>query len=725
MLQATRRLQLLGRSLSSVATSAGQSAVTPVDTRIEVFVDDVPILVEPGSTVMQAAAIAGVEIPRFCYHERLSVAGNCRMCLVEVEKSAKPVAACAMPVMKGWRIKTNSDLTRKAREGVMEFLLINHPLDCPICDQGGECDLQDQSMAFGTDRTRFLDPKRAVEDKDIGPLVKTIMTRCIHCTRCVRFASEVAGVEDFGTTGRGNQMQIGTYVEKMLMSELSGNIIDLCPVGALTSKPYSFMARPWELRRTDSIDVFDAVGSNITVNHRTGEVLRILPRVNEDINEEWLADKARFAVDGLKRQRLVAPMIKDDSGDLKPVDWEQALVAVARCLQSAGPSVGLVAGGLMDAEALTAARDLLHRRGSELLASESVFPDAGTGTDLRSSYLFNTSLVGIEEADLLLFIGTNPRLEAPLLNARARKAWVGNELDVALVGAEVELTYEYEHLGTNTSVVKQLCDGSHPFAKRLAAAKRPMIVVGGAALEQGPELQARLTLLCESLKKTSEEGWAVLNILHREAGRVAALDLGYAPGVAELKAAKPKVVWLLGADGGHLTREDLPKDATVIYQGHHGDHGASLADIVLPGAAYTEKTATFVNLEGRAQTTHQAITPPGLAREDWKILRAVSEVTGDSLPYDTLDQLRSRMAQIAPHFGRLGSLEANNFFAQGAELAKGAVGSAMDAELKPALMVLEDFYMTDAMSRASPTMAKCIASVKKERTNRNQDTYRL
>lgn len=744
MLQAGSAIRVLCNAVSpgSVAplSSAGSSIVNkllpsrilnvraqsnqpvPADNRVEVFIDDVPVMVEPGTTVLQAAAMAGVEIPRFCYHERLSVAGNCRMCLVEVEKAAKPVAACAMPVMKGWRIKTNSDMTRKAREGVMEFLLINHPLDCPICDQGGECDLQDQSMAFGSDRTRFLDPKRAVEDKNIGPLVKTIMTRCIHCTRCVRFASEVAGVEDFGTTGRGNTMEIGTYVEKMLMSELSGNVIDLCPVGALTSKPYSFSARPWELRRTDSIDVLDALGSNITVNHRTGEVLRILPKTNEDINEEWLSDKARFACDGLKRQRLVAPMIKDRAGELRPCEWEDALTAAARALQAANGSVAAVAGALADAEALTALKDLVNRLGGETVCTEEMFPDNGSGTDLRSSYLLNSTIVGIEEADLVVFVGTNPRYEAPLLNTRTRKAWVHNDLDVALLGTKVDLTYEYEHLGDCAASLEKLCSGSHPFSSRLASAKRPMIVVGQAVLgqAQGGVMYAKLCQLAQQLRGSIDPSWRVLNVLHRVAGQVAALDLGYSAGVAAVREQQPKLVYLLGADEGAITREDLPSDTVIIYQGHHGDVGASIADIVLPGASYTEKTATYVNMEGRAQTTNAALTPPAMAREDWKIIRALSEVTGVPLPYDEISEVRDRMTQIAPNLTRYGDVEEANYFAQAADLAKSvASGASAGSELlQPAITQLEDFYMTDAISRASPTMAKCIAAVKKERSNK-------
>ncbi|KAF2351730.1 NADH:ubiquinone oxidoreductase subunit G [Trinorchestia longiramus] len=759
----------VSRKIVAVAPELSRSQSNqpvPTDNRVEVFVDDMPVLVEPGTTVLQAAAMVGVEIPRFCYHERLSVAGNCRMCLVEVEKAAKvgfvevektakvgfvevekaakvgfvevvkaakvgfvevekaakPVAACAMPVMKGWRIKTKSEMTRKAREGVMEFLLINHPLDCPICDQGGECDLQDQSMAFGSDRTRFLDPKRAVEDKNIGPLVKTIMTRCIHCTRCVRFASEVAGVEDLGTTGRGNTMEIGTYVEKMLLSELSGNVIDLCPVGALTSKPYSFSARPWELRRTDSIDVFDALGSNITVNHRTGEVLRILPKTNEDINEEWLADKARFACDGLKRQRLVAPMVKDNRGELRPCEWEDALIVAATALQEADGSVAAVVGGQVDAEALTALRDLVYRLGGKNVCTEEVFPDNGSGTDLRSNYLLNTSIVGIEEADLVVFVGTNPRFEAPLLNARTRKAWIHNDLNVALLGSKVDLTYEYEHLGDTAGSVEQLCAGTHAFSSRLAAAKRPMIIVGHALLSQpqGAVLYAKICQLADKLRGSVEGSWRVLNVLHRVASQVAALDLGYKAGVSAIMEQKPKVLFMLGADEGALTRAHIPAGTTVIYQGSHGDAGAAMADIVLPGATYTEKTATYMNTEGRAQTTHAAITPPGLAREDWKIIRAISEVAGVALPYDELDELRGRMADISPNLTRYGEKEEANYFAQAAALAQSIGSGRVDssAVLRSSLQQLEDYYMTDVVSRASPTMAKCIAAVKKEKSNK-------
>lgn len=692
--------------------------------KIECFVDGRKVLVDPGTTVLQAAAMVGVEIPRFCYHERLSIAGNCRMCLVEVEKAAKPVAACAMPVMKGWSIKTNSDFTRKAREGVMEFLLVNHPLDCPICDQGGECDLQDQSMAFGSDRSRFTDNefvgKRAVEDKNLGPLVKTVMTRCIHCTRCVRFASEVAGCEDLGTTGRGNNMQIGTYVEKMLMSELSGNVIDLCPVGALTSKPYAFMARPWELRRTESIDVHDAVGSNIVVTHRTGEVLRILPRINEDINEEWLSDKSRFACDGLKRQRLTAPMMKDNNGDLLVTSWENVVITVAKVLDTTHPDdMAALVGGMADAEALVALKDLFNRLGCENLCTEESFPMEYGGTDIRSNYLLNTTITGCEEADLVLLVGTNPRYEAPLLNARLRKGWIHNELDVGLIGPAVDLSYDYDHLGDSPDVLKQLADGSHPFAKRLASAKKPAVIIGTEALQRpdGAALLALAQKLAQDVRVKSgcESSWRVLNVLHRVASQVAALDIGYKAGAAGIKEQKPQVLFLLGADAGAVTRADLPKDCFVIYQGHHGDKGAEMADLILPGAAYTEKQATFVNMEGRAQQTVAALAPLGQARVDWKIIRAISEVLNETLPYDTIQEVRARLNQVSPNLTRYGLVEEANFFAQAAELAAMQEKLALSKNpIDVSQKLLTDYYMTDPISRASPTMAKCIQAVNQQ-----------
>jgi len=710
-------------SLSSQQKCAASGA--PPD-KVEVFIDEKKVLVDPGTTVLQAAAMVGVEIPRFCYHDRLSIAGNCRMCLVEVEKSVKPVAACAMPVMKGWRIKTDSALTKKAREGVMEFLLVNHPLDCPICDQGGECDLQDQSMAFGSDRTRFadLDQKRAVEDKDIGPLIKTIMTRCIHCTRCVRFSSEVAGSDILGTTGRGSDMQIGTYVEKLFLSELSGNVIDLCPVGALTSKPYSFSARPWETRKTESIDVLDAIGSNIVVTTRTGEVLRILPRQNEDINEEWITDKARFSCDGLTRQRLVAPLIRDHSAQLNPYDWEDALIGIAKVLKSTPPEkMAVVAGGMCDAESLIATKDLFNQLGCETLCTEESFPMNGSGTDLRSNYLLNSHINGIEESDLVLFIGTNPRFEAPLLNSRVRKSWIFNELDVALVGTPVDLTYSYDHLGESTDVLSQLAAGTHPFNKRLAEAARPIIIVGSGALqrEDSAKLHSLVTQIAYNTRVQTQvpDDWKVLNVLHRVASQVAALDLGYTPGVEAVRDMKPEVLFMLGADEGIITREQVTDDCFVVYLGHHGDVGAGMADAVLPGAAYTEKQGTYVNTEGRAQQTFVAVTPPGMAREDWKIIRALSEVVGKKLGYDTLQEIRGRLTEVSPNLTRYGDAEEANYFAQANELAKSISGSLVSSALEANQTSLAEFYMTDSISRASPTMAKCVQAVGKEAANRH------
>uniref|UniRef100_A0A8C4Q6N9 NADH-ubiquinone oxidoreductase 75 kDa subunit, mitochondrial n=1 Tax=Eptatretus burgeri TaxID=7764 RepID=A0A8C4Q6N9_EPTBU len=673
-------------------------------------------MVEPGTTVLQACEQVGIQIPRFCYHERLSIAGNCRMCLVEIEKAPKPVAACAMPVMKGWNIKPDSERTKKAREGVMEFLLANHPLDCPICDQGGECDLQDQSMMFGSDRSRFGEMKRAVEDKNIGPLVKTIMTRCIHCTRCIRFGSEVAGVDDLGTTGRGGDMQVGTYIEKMFHSELSGNVIDLCPVGALTSKPYAFTARPWETRKTETVDVLDALGSNIVVSTRAGEVMRVLPRLNEDINEEWISDKTRFSYDGLKRQRLTQPMFRDSNGLLKTTSWEDALSRAASAVRIAkGDEVAAIAGGMADAEALVALKDLLNRLDSETLCTEEVFPSSGAGADLRSNYLLNTSIAGVEEADVLLLIGTNPRFEAPLFNTRIRKSWLHNDLRVALVGTKVDLTYTYDHLGDSPQVLKDLALGKHPFSEGLYSARHPVVVLGSSALQRmdSAAIHAAVSAIAHRAHVSSgaDTNWRVLNVLHRVASQVAALDLGYKPGVDAIRKGSPKVLYLLGADAGAISHEDLPKDCFIIYQGHHGDVGAPMADVIFPGAAYTEKQATYVNTEGRAQQTLVAVTPPGLAREDWKIIRALSEVADTTLSYSSLEGVRQRLAEVSPTLIRYNECEKANFFQQNHDLTKLENHQLLSTPLSPPQLMLKDFYMTDAISRASLTMAKCVRAV--------------
>jgi len=708
--------------LSNNQKSAGVRATSVVAKRyqstdlVEVFINDVPYEVPAGSTILQACELAGIQIPRFCYHERLSVAGNCRMCLVELEGGPKPVASCAWPVMKGQKIKPDSEKSKLAREGVMEFLLANHPLDCPICDQGGECDLQDQSMMHGTDRTRFLENKRAVADKNIGPLIKTVMTRCIQCTRCVRFADEIAGVADLGTSGRGNDMQIGTYVEKMFQSELSGNIIDICPVGALTSKPYAFTARPWETRKTESVDVMDAVGSNIVVSTRAGDVMRIIPRLHEDINEEWISDKTRFAYDGLKRQRLTNPMLRTSDGRLAVASWEDALTALADKMNSVkGEEIACVVGGFADAETLVCMKDLLNARNSEGLCTEEMFITDGAGTDVRSNYLLNTSIVGVEEADLVLLIGTNPRFEAPLFNARIRKAWVHNELDVAVIGSKVDLTYSYNHLGDSTDVLKQLMDGSHPFCEQLNNAKRPMIVVGSEMFEREDSLGIHtcVSTLSQRLKLNLEDAgdWKVFNVLHRAASQVAALDLGYKAGLDHIRQNPPSLLFMIGADGGAINREDLPSNCCVVYIGTHGDVTAPWSDVILPSAAYTEKVSTYVNTEGRAQQTQAAVSPPGMARDDWKIIRALSQIAGKSLPYDDIDGVRMRMDEISPNLTRYNAVESANFFKQASEVAALAQPQLVNKSLNVTQLSLADFYMTDSITRSSKTMAKCVKAV--------------
>lgn len=714
------------------AVAATATPSPPAVQKIEVFIDGKSVFVDPGSTILQACALVGVDIPRFCYHERLSIAGNCRMCLVEVEKSVKPVASCAMPVMKGMRIKTDSPLTKKAREGVMEFLLVNHPLDCPICDQGGECDLQDQSMAFGSDKSRFTDNsyagKRAVEDKNLGPLVKTIMTRCIHCTRCVRFANEVAGVPDLGTTGRGNDMQIGTYVDKFFASELSGNVIDLCPVGALTSKPYSFTARPWETRKAESVDVMDALGSNIVVSHRTNEVLRIIPRMHEDINEEWISDKTRFAYDGLKRQRLLQPMMKNTAGQLDLTDWERALFTVAQKLkQTPADKIAAVAGQMADAECMTTVRDLLNRFNCENYFTEENFSAVSGGIDIRSNYVMNDRIIGLEDADFVLLVGTNPRYQAPVLNARLRKCWMHYDLRIGLIGPEMDLTYEYDHLGSTAEDLENLLNGRHKFCSELAKFKRPMILLGADIFKRDDSdiVYSNVRRLAKKLRSSSNSNRKVLNILHNSAGQVAAMDLGYRSAEKFLKPrlADVRLLFLLGADDHPpwLTPGAMNGAATtVVYVGHQGDAGATMADVVLPSAAYTEKEATFVNTEGRSQRTLPAVTCPGVAREDWKIFRALSEIAGRTLPYERIQELRERMAEIAPHLVRYGSVEPCGFLNEAdllCENFKNENSTSSKTAIVPSKLKLTDFYMSNSVTRASRTMAKCVQTAANHEKN--------
>jgi NADH-quinone oxidoreductase subunit G len=662
----------------------------------KVTVDGIEVEVPNGSTVLQACEAAGKEIPRFCYHERLSVAGNCRMCLVEVEKAPKPVASCAYPIMDGMVVKTDSPVVRNARRGVMEFLLINHPLDCPICDQGGECDLQDQAMAYGMDHSRYREAKRVVKDKNIGPLIKTIMTRCIQCTRCVRFAAEVAGVPELGGTNRGENMEIGTYVEKALTTELSGNLIDICPVGALTSRPYAFVSRPWELRKTDSIDVQDATGANIRVDTRGPEVLRILPRIHEDVNEEWMADRGRFSFDGLKKRRLDRPWLRVD-GKLRQASWAEAFTAVAAKLRATAPDrIGAVAGELVDAESVFALKSLMAALGSANLDCRT------DGAKLDGSrpdfWRFNSTIAGIDQADALLIIGSDPRKESPVINARIRKRWALGRFAVGRIGwAGVDLTYPHAHLGEGPAAIQAVIEGDTGFAATFKAAKNPMVLVGRGALarDDGAAVLAaawRVAAAADALRAD----WHGFNVLHHFGGQVGALELGFLPGeggkdLDAMLAGGVAALWLLGADGFDPAR--IAPGTFVIYQGHHGDRAAARADVILPGAAYTEKDATYVNTEGRAQRAWRAVHPPGEAREDWKIIRAASEGLGHRLPFDSLEQLRAAMP-LSLDFARGG----------GADTAGPKGGAAGDAPFAPAIA---QYHLADAIARASDVMAEC------------------
>ena len=666
----------------------------------KVTVDGIEVEVPNGASVLQACEAAGKEVPRFCYHERLSVAGNCRMCLVEVEKAPKPVASCAFPVADGMKVFTDTPVVRNARRGVMEFLLINHPLDCPICDQGGECDLQDQAYAYGHDQSRYGEPKRAVKDKDIGPLIKTVMTRCIQCTRCVRFSAEVAGTPELGGTNRGENMEIGTYVEKALSSELSGNLIDICPVGALTSRPYAYVSRPWELKKTDSIDVLDAVGANIRVDARGPEVLRIIPRINEAVNEEWMADRGRFSFDGLKRRRLDRPWVRKD-GKLVAATWPEAFAAIATKLSALpGDRIGAVAGALADAESTLALKDLMAAYGSTNLDCR----DDGAAIDASRPdfWRFNSTIAGVEDADALLIIGCDPRKEAPVLNARIRKRWTAGKFPVGFVGPRgVDLTYPVQHLGEGPAAMQA-------FAETLKAAQKPMIILGRGALQR----QDGATVLAAAWKLAAECGaltpdWHGFNLLHLFGGQVGALELGFVPGkggkgLDAMLAGGVDALWLLNADGFDPAR--IPAGTFVVYQGHHGDAMAGRADVIVPGAAYTEKDATWVNTEGRAQRGRLAVFPPGEAKEDWRIIRAFSEGVGKALPYDDANAIRARLAQASPVFARVGEVSHG-----GCADTTGPAGDAGALNNVPFVLPIAVYHQADVISRASDVMAQCAA----------------
>ncbi|OJX53685.1 NADH-quinone oxidoreductase subunit NuoG [Devosia sp. 66-22] len=673
-------------------------------------------------TLMQAAEAAGAEIPRFCYHERLSVAGNCRMCLVEVKGGPpKPQASCAMSV-KDLRpgpngeppeMFTNTPMVKKAREGVMEFLLINHPLDCPICDQGGECDLQDQAMAYGVDTSRYAENKRAVEDKYLGPIVKTSMNRCIHCTRCVRFTTEVAGVAQMGLIGRGEDAEITTYLEQALTSELSGNVVDLCPVGALTSKPYAFQARPWELNKTESIDVMDAVGSNIRVDSRGREVMRILPRVNDAVNEEWISDKTRHVWDGLKSQRLDRPYVRKN-GKLQAASWEEAFAAVAKAIKASGMGnkVGAIAGDLAAVEDMYALKALMTALGSGMTDVRP--PMSGIDPSMpRSAYIFNPTIAGIEDADAILIVGSNPRKEAPVLNARIRKAWRARGLPIAVIGDHADLTYGYEYLGDDISVLAKVANGAG-FGERLRAAKKPLVIVGEGAVSHGAAWNKQIGRDVIALASKAAtmgdvaEGWNGFALLHNAASRVGGIDIGFVPhngGVCsadQIKLAgkdELSVLFLLGAD--EYDTKAMGK-AFVVYVGTHGDAGAHRADVILPSAAYTEKSGTYVNTEGRVQVAERAVFPPGEAKEDWAIFRALSAVLDMPLPFNSLRALRTAMYAEFPHLAQI-----DQIVPAGVDGTRELAGRAIKTDSAKLTSPIGDFYMTNPIARASAIMAEC------------------
>jgi NADH-quinone oxidoreductase chain G len=700
---------------------------------IKVTVDGIDVFIKRGSTVLQACEAVGVEIPRFCYHERLSVAGNCRMCLVEIEKTPKPVASCAMPTMDGMKIFTSTPLVKKAREAVLEFLLLNHPLDCPICDQGGECDLQDQAMLFGSDRSRFYETKRGVEDKNCGPLIKTIMTRCIHCTRCVRFATEIAGVEELGTTGRGRETEIGTYVEKTFKSELSGNIIDLCPVGALTSKPYAFMTRPWELRTTNSIDISDGVGSNIRVDSRGTEILRVLPRFNESINEEWISDKTRFSYDGLRLQRIESPYIRKH-GQLIPVSWADAFETItSKLIKSLNNTkvkpriLGLVSESI-DLESAWVLKRWFTLLGTNFDLSTN--NKSKISCDISSNYLQNTSIEAIEEADLCLLIGVDPRYEASLLNVRLRKRYLEGGFTVASVGSPLNLTFPCSQLGLGEDTLIRISEGYHPFSKELAKAEKPIIIIGSTLFNLKNDsnmIYELLTLLRQNIPNliNNDSNWNGINFLNLEANSVGIFNLGISEEIFNKDYA---IIFLLAAD---LAKIPINTDSFIIYQGSHGDISANFADVILPGATFVEKPSIFTNIEGQSQISNKVIDPPGLAREDWKVLTELvryflrNYIYNSKLGFSQKKQIRTlnrnevmlgvdKMTSIIPSLCKT-NLSVNHEKHEFLDLKINKIKLNLDKKL-PFRKSIHDFYITNNITRASVVMSKC-SSIYNNRDN--------
>ena len=661
----------------------------------KIIVNNTEVEFEEGMTVLQACELAGAEIPRFCYHERLSIAGNCRMCLVEMEKSPKPIASCAMPAADGMKIKTNTVFVEKARQGVMEFLLANHPLDCPVCDQGGECDLQDQSLFYGLDNSRYTENKRQVREKYMGPLIKTQMTRCIHCTRCVRFATEVAGIPELGAIGRGEDTEITTYLEKSMESELSANVIDLCPVGALTSKPYAFEARPWDLKKTETIDVMDAVGSNIRVDTYGWEVKRVLPRVNEDINEEWISDKTRYACDGLSKQRLDTPFIREN-GKLQKTSWDKALKLLISKIKSLNPrEIAGIVGDLADLETIYTFKTFFEKSiGSKNIEcrNERIYLNPHE----RINYIFNSKINGIEESDFILLVGTNPRLEATILNARIRKAYLKNNAEVYSIGDPGELTYPYQKIGSDTTVIKQIVQGSHEISLKLRQSKKPIIIIGESALV-GNKGQYIFETFKNFLSSNNliRNDWNALNILTQQASRVGAIDLNAYliedknnfPFFDKLDNDEFKLIYLLGSDNINFDK----KEKFIIYQGSHGDKGAEIADIILPGAAYTEKNGMFVNLEGKLQTAYKASYPPGEAKEDWIIIKNLANMMNRPLHYSNEKKLRELIKENL----------------QLKIKSKNHKKTKINFIEEDILIAPIDYYYTNSIARSSKVMSEC------------------
>ena len=666
---------------------------------LKLKVNNIDTEVEEGLTVLQACEKAGVEIPKFCYHEKLSIAGNCRMCLVEIEKSPKPIASCAMPAADGMNIKTNTSFVEKARKGVMEFLLANHPLDCPVCDQGGECDLQDQSMFYGIDKSRYKENKRAVPEKNMGPLIKTQMTRCIHCTRCIRFATEVAGVPELGAIGRGENMEITTYLEKSMESELSANVIDLCPVGALTSKPYVFEARPWDLKKTETIDVMDAVGSNIRVDTYGWEVKRILPRINEDINEEWISDKTRYACDGLLNQRLDTPFIKYKNGKFDKASWKEVYNIIKEKIKSTeSTKICGFTGDLINMETLYMFKEFFNKSlNSKNLESRS--NHVYLNPEKRENYLFNSSINGIEESDFIFLIGTNPRFEATILNARIRKSYLKNKTEIISLNNIGDLTYPYKKLEGNIDTIKEIINDQHAVSAKIKEAKKPIIIFGQSALESkfGKYIFESIKFYLIKNKKISDD-WNSLNTISENASTVGSLDLGIYKTkdgsnevLSDLENHKYEIVYLLGQDSLKFKKQN----EFIIYQGSHGDEGAEIADVILPGSAYTEQNGYFTNLEGKLQKAYKASYPPGEAKEDWQIINELSEIINNKKIFNDKAELDSSMLNY------LNLFKENNLSKKYSELAN------LSFESEKIIIKDNDYYYSNSIARASKTMSNC------------------